>query len=304
MEKKHYKILKTITGETYNLPIFLECTADEMGGMVGFDGDIEQVEQICNFHYEYLTGNSIRLYNTVNSDSLKSITNETFVIKWGDNTTDNINVNPVGNLEYIDHTYLTNNTYTISIELLTSWTNKKVSKKVTVPKNDTITNQDGSFGPFTIPYTNTTTTIEYINDLDITDNDSDAVVHFAGVGRSRVSELKKYGESSYQGITTGSDSVGNFTGYTIDNLLYKDYDDGITTISGSTTNFYSEEVFNEMLTRNEHFIGFIDEPTIYSDVFVERGKQGVLEMNLRLGEIDNVGELDIYGNGFFRVKKE
>jgi hypothetical protein len=27
-------------------------------------------------------------------------------------------------------------------------------------------------------------------------------------------------------------------------------------------------------------------------------------MNLRLGEIDNVGELDIYGNGFFQVKKQ
>jgi len=98
--------------------------------------------------------------------------------------------------------------------------------------------------------------------------------------------------------------VGSYTGYTIDNLSYKDYDDGITTITGTTTDFQKEEVFNEMLTRNEHFIGFIDEPSIFSDVFVERGKQGVLEMNLRLGEIDNVGEIDIYGNGFFQVKKQ
>jgi hypothetical protein len=59
-----------------------------------------------------------------------------------------------------------------------------------------------------------------------------------------------------------------------------------------------------MLTRNEHFLGFIDDPTVYSDIFVERGRQGVMEVNLRLGEIDNMSELDVYGNGFFKVKKQ
>ena len=64
-----------------------------------------------------------------------------------------------------------------------------------------------------------------------------------------------------------------------------------------------EEIFDTMLTRNEHFLGFVTDMTVYSDVFVERGKQGVTEHNLRLGEIDNVGELDIYGNGFYTVRK-
>jgi hypothetical protein len=75
-------------------------------------------------------------------------------------------------------------------------------------------------------------------------------------------------------------------------------------ISGSTSTFTKEEVINRMITRNEHFIGFIDEPTIYSDIFVERGKQGVMEKNLRLGEIDNIGEVGIYGNGYFNVRKQ
>jgi hypothetical protein len=59
-----------------------------------------------------------------------------------------------------------------------------------------------------------------------------------------------------------------------------------------------------MLTRNEHFLGFVEQPTVYSDVFVERGKQGVMENNLRLGEIDNMGELSVYGNKFFTIKKQ
>jgi len=43
---------------------------------------------------------------------------------------------------------------------------------------------------------------------------------------------------------------------------------------------------------------------IYSDIFVERGKQGVLEKSLRLSELDNTGELNIYGNGYFNIRKQ
>ena len=74
-------------------------------------------------------------------------------------------------------------------------------------------------------------------------------------------------------------------------------------ITGTTSGYTKEEGFNTVLTRNEHFLGFIEDPIIYSDIFVERGKQNVMEKNLRLGEIDNTGELDIYGNGFYTVRK-
>lgn len=304
MEKNTYKILKPITGTTYNLPVYLDSTAYEMGGMVGFDGDIEQVEQLTNFHYQHTGGNTIRLYNTVNRDALKIIRNETFDINWGDGDTGTIGVSTGTNLSYVQHTFPSSGAYEVTIELNNTWIKKKISKKITVPQDISVSNPNGTFGPFTIPYTTITTTQDYINDLDFTDNDSDTTIYFAAVGRSRVSELKKYGENSYSGTSTGSDGYGSYTGYTIDNLYYKDYSDGTTTITGSTTNFYKEEVFNQMLTRNENFIGFIGEPIIYSDVFVERGRQGVLEMNLRLGELDNVGEIDIYGNGFFKVKKQ
>jgi hypothetical protein len=305
MNKNYYKILKSITGTTYHLPIYLDSKGYEMGGMVGFEGDIEQVEQITNFNYQHTGGNTIRLYNSVNRDALRIIKNENFSIDWGDGSVDTIGVGLGNSLEYKQHTFPSSGTYNVSIGLTNNWTQKKITKKITVPENTTVSNSNGSFGPFILPYTTgVTITQDYINDLDYVEKDSDGPIYFAAKGRSRLSELKRYGESTYQGTTVGTDGVGSYTGYTIDNLSYKDYDDGITTITGTTTDFQKEEVFNEMLTRNEHFIGFIDEPTIFSDVFVERGKQGVLEMNLRLGEIDNVGEIDIYGNGFFQVKKQ
>jgi hypothetical protein len=122
-------------------------------------------------------------------------------------------------------------------------------------------------------------------------------------------------------ITTTNNVTINGTGYTIGNLSYLDATDGTTYVFGSVPNFFAdlpptgyitgnttgyvtEYVINNMLTRNEHFLGFVEEPTIYSDVFIERGKQGVLENNLRLSEIENTGELEIYGNKFFKIKKQ
>ena len=73
MKKDRYEILSGSTsGITYQIPIFLECSADEMGIMVGFDGNMEQIEQFCNFTYAGIGGNSIRIYNTVNTNKLKT----------------------------------------------------------------------------------------------------------------------------------------------------------------------------------------------------------------------------------------
>jgi hypothetical protein len=144
---------------------------------------------------------------------------------------------------------------------------------------------------------------------------------FMAIGSSRLAELKKYGSTGHtQTLTGGTISGVTYTGYTIDGLSYKDMANGYTQITGNTANYFTtlpvgykvgdsptyatEYVMNKVLTRNEHFLGFVEQPRVYSDVFVERGKQGVMEMNLRLGEIDNMGELTIYGNGFFNVKKQ
>ena len=186
---------------------------------------------------------------------------------------------------------------------------------------------------FTIPYTTSGTTQYFGENLDFISGSLSGQVGttkkftFMAIGSSRLSELKKYGSSTgyTQTPQIGTYSGATFTGYTIDNLYYMDFSSSYTMITGSvpnyfssgskafqntnyvtgnTTQFVTEYVINNMLTRNEHFLGFVEQPRVYSDVFVERGKQGVMEMNLRLGEIDNMGELDIYGNGFFDVKKQ
>lgn len=304
------------TQNDYEILVPLESTVDEMGVMVGFDGDIEQVEQIVNFTYSQ-SGNILTLYGTTNPSKLPIIVEQNFTIDWGDGTSSSnfpVNRGQVGtNLPSTSHTYTVVGTtgFTVSLTLNSPWSNQKISKYITFPKYDgTIQNPLGTFSGFTIPFTaGVTGTTNYINNLDYTNNTGSTAFTYMSLGQSRLHELKKYGGSGYtqtltSGSITGSTGVVRYTGYTIDTLTYRDYSDGYTLITGHTSGFTREDVVNYVITRNEHFLGFVDDPTVFSDVFVERGKQGVMEKNFRLGEIDNIGELDIYGNGYFKIKKQ
>ncbi len=279
-----------------------------MGVMVSFDGDMEQIEQLCNFTYKQ-SGLTITVYNSVNPDKLRKITEQTFTINWGDGTTSGLTVNSgiVGsNLPSVSKTYTGNTQYTITISSSTPWSTDVLKKTVTIPSQyDIIENPLGTISGITIPYTTLTgRSINYLNDLEYTNTTGHTTFTYMAIGGSRIGEFRQYGTTVFTGLTSGSFSGSLYTGYTIDNLSYRDFEDGYTMITGNTTGYTKEEVVNYVITRNEHFLGFIDDPQVYSDIFVERGKQGVMEKNLKLGEIDNMDELDIYGNGYFKIRKQ
>lgn len=294
----------------YNIPIFLESKIDEMGIMVGFDGDIEQVEQLVNFTYTQ-SDKTVTVYNSTNPDKLRKIIDQTFTITWGDGNSSNITVNDGvdgNNQPSVSHTYTNNGEYKITIILNSPWSKKKISKYVTIPSNNFKYNPLGSFTGSTVPAYSymSNNSQDYLNDYDYENYTGNTLSGFTylAIGKSRVNELKLYGVNQYTGITNGTDSIGNYTAYTIDNLFYKDYTDGYTMITGTTVGYSKEEVFNKLITRNEHFLGFVEEPQIYSDIFVDRGKQSVLENNFRLCEIESIGELEIYQNEYFIIKKQ
>jgi hypothetical protein len=65
-----------------------------------------------------------------------------------------------------------------------------------------------------------------------------------------------------------------------------------------------DDIVMSGLTKNEALINVIDQPEVQTDIFIERGKNSALEFVERLGEVDNVGDLEKYGYGFFNVKKD
>jgi len=42
---------------------------------------------------------------------------------------------------------------------------------------------------------------------------------------------------------------------------------------------------------------------VQSDVFIERGKYTAFEQLQRLGEVDNIGDMERYGYGFFKINR-
>ena len=309
------------------IPIILEADADEMGVMSSFDGNMEQVEQLVNFTYRQ-SGSVVTVYNTVNPDKLRKIVDQKYTIKWGDTTSGSLDVNGgvlYSNFPTASHTYSSTGSYTLSLSLDSPWSKEKINKNITVPNTGSvIENVLGTFSGFTIPYTNITGSLDYINESKFSGFTGSAVLKYMAIGGSKIGELRKYGQTtlSTSSYVTGTFSGSLYTGYTLEtgalivsnslvtgsvhsgSLWYMDFVDGYTMITGRTSNFTKEEVINNVITRNEHFIGFIDDPTVYSDIFVERGRQGVMEPNLRLGEIDNMSELEVYGNGYFKVRKQ
>jgi hypothetical protein len=332
-------ISKNSAYNTLQIPLFLEDSVDEMGVMVGIGDEngelyMEQIEQLVNFHYSQ-TGSFVKVFSTTNPEKLRSIIDQEYTVSWGhNNVTSSLEVNKgiIGtNFPTASYTYPTTpNTYTISLSLNSPWNREKIIKNVTVPQfTGNTQNILGSITFLTLPYVNQILTdeertLDYLNNLDYTDNYGPATrlgeipsssFQYMAFGKSKMADFKIYGGGinsssfTYSGDTTGYTFTytGSFISGTSYNMItqqYVDYPDGTTLITGSTTGYTREEVFNQALTRNEHFLGFIDEPSIYSDIFVERGKQGVLEKTHRLGEIDSLGELDIYGNGYFKVRKQ
>lgn len=312
MNNINHTILKLNTGQTsYNLPVFLENTLDDMGVMVPFDGEIEQIEQKCNFTY-IGNANNVFVYNTVNTNSLTALVDSVFTIYWGDGSSDTLNMRTLNStvLPNIAHEYLTDGEFTITVTMESPWSVKEVKKTIMIPFVDPSTYPvDLGVLVFHVPYTDIITTQEYLMDhttttgvsINLTGTTFDCI----SVGSSRIDELKKYGNSNeYSGITTGETIEHEiYSAYTIDGLYYVDFNDGMTYITGTRPPTGYTEEYHGRITRNELLIGFIEAPTVYSDIYIDRGKIGVLEKNLRLAEIDNVGELEIYGNGYFNIIK-
>lgn len=251
--------------------------------------------------------NTIIIYNSLNTNRLRTIIDSVFTISWGDGSPNTeLPMHTVYDeyLPYASHYYVNPGTYDIEITVNSPWKVEKLKRRIIIPLLTPAYPTDFGTLTFTVPYSDppVTQTQQYLEDYRLlTGGTNDAPISFIAVGKSRIDEFKRYGSSyQYDNLTI----TAEYTGYTIDDLYYMDYPGGYTYITGNTALYVNEEVYNGMITRDEHLIGFVDQPQIYSDIFIERGKQGIMERNLRLGEVDNVGELNVYGSGFFKVKKE
>ncbi len=139
-------------------------------------------------------------------------------------------------------------------------------------------------------------------------------VNYLGTSVSGVTRVKSIGEPKiYVFDTLANASLG--TNNQVYGLQYLDFTgtsrqvtiDNISTYIPVTNFKYIGEGWNQTnislsaLTKEEYLFGIISKPEVQSDVFIDRGITTVMDKHLRLSEINNLGHLIRYGNGFYNL---
>ena len=317
-----------LTGLSVNIMI-TESTVD-LGYYSPTDGMILQKDVLNNF---IVTGNTInpytfKFYNTSDLELIKFLQLVTYILDWGDGTPPQV----VLGITPISHTYPNASTeYIITLTANSPWGISKVQKPLVVPfTNVTITNPQGNmvFYPAGGSWSATPISYDYIFTGDSNTNIVDyysynyTTVPFpvTGFTESTLNDLSQFGpkvnlaQGKYKlglqvtgttgviGTYFGPDITNTYTAYTVNGVIYHDYED-FTIYFVDSYGLVPGDLELSAITKNEALINVIDQPEIVSNVFIERGKNSPLEYIMRLGEVDSVGDLEKYGYKFFIIEK-
>ncbi len=318
-----------LTGLSVNF-MFTESTVD-LGYYSPTDGMILQKDVLNNF---IATANTLNpytyvFYNTSDLEFIKFLQLVTYTIDWGDGSQQQ----PILGITPITHTYPSNsNNYIIKLIANSPWGITIVEKPITVPyTNVIITNPQGNFVfyPAGGSWSATPINYDFIFDFDSSTNINDYYTFnstsvpfpITGVTESSINDLTQYGpkvnlaEGKFKlgiqvtgqteaiGTYFGPDITNTYTAYTINGVIYYDYEDFTIYITDSS-GYIPGELILTAITKNEALLNVIDQPEIFSSVFIERGKNSPLENVMRLGEVDNNGDLEKYGYKYFIIEKE
>ena len=317
-----------LTGLT--IPILLTENTIDIGYYSVFDGMVLQQDTMLNFVFsgDSIIQNRCYFYNTSDIEFKKYLEFSTYKIDWGDGQVSQM----TSTSTYHDYSNAT--AYTITMSGMSPWGTNIIKKTINTPFTGvTISNPKGTayFKPAGGNWANTLLSYDYIFSGDSTCKaTTDDIWLFntgnippftgqsipfliTGYTQSSLRDLQQYGTTPYVvglSVTGNTGAVGKFSGvsrdnlytaYTINDIDYYDWSDGTTIFvvksSGLTTNM----VDCQRIVKNDLLMGVIDEAEVQTDIFIERGKNSALERVERLGEVDNVGDLEKYGYKFFQV---
>jgi hypothetical protein len=307
-----------LTGLT--IPILLTENVNDIGYYSIFDGMLLQQDTMLNFIFTG-DGNTCCVYNTSDIEFRKYLEFSNYFIDWGDGQFEVFNTSP------ICHTYQMPDDYIITLTGVNPWGTNKIRKTVYVPFSAvTITNPYGeaTFTPAGGSWSATSFSYNYIfsgdsncnstvDDIRLFNTGNTIPFLITGYTQSSLRDLRQYGSIPYRpgievtgntgaiGVFNGVSSDGLYTAYTINDIDYYDYSDGTTIFVVSSSGLTSDMVVCQPIVKNELLLGIIDEAEVQSNIFIERGKNSALERIERLGEVDNIGDLEKYGYKFFNV---
>ena len=313
--------ISLLTGLT--IPILLTENINDIGYYSIFDGMVLQQETMLNFIFTG-DGNTICVYNTSDTEFRKYLEFSNYFIDWGDGVPEVFNTIP------LCHTYPSSSNiedYVITLTGVSPWGTNKIRKTVYIPFTGvTIDNPNGTatFTPAGGNWASTSFSYDYIfsgdsscdatvDDLFLFNDSSTYPILVTGYTQSSLRDLRQYGAIPYKpgvsvtgntgaiGMYSGVSLDGLYTAYTINDIDYYDYSDGTTLFVVTSSGLTSDMVVCLPIVKNELLLGVIDDAEVQSNIFIERGKNSALERIERLGEVDNIGDLEKYGYKFFNV---
>lgn len=317
------------TGMT--VPVLLTQKMTDMGHYSTWDGNIIQKEVMTNFLYspDPINNMVICVHNTSGTGILTFMNQQgtTFFIDWGDGT----GFHPLPQAATCNE-YVSPGQYTITVRSFNAFGEITVTKPVQIPYQGTVIPINPT-GDLVFPdnegsWSGTPASYEYLSDHDSDNtiagnvsipNHIPGPVTITGTTWSRFGDLIGYGVNAYTPgpVFLGDEEIGYIncnpcsdgsTGYTLGNqtigtMEFTDLPGGTTIYSVNTEGLIPQWLTDDPLVKEEFMLKVSMQAEIQSNVFIERGKQTVHERIQRMGEVSNMGELNRYGYGYFKVNK-
>ena len=311
------------------IPVFLTKNVKDLGFYSEFDGFILQKDILNNFvMYFSINPYELLIKNTSDIEYKNFLKENPFVVDWGDGSpTETFLINPTTNtFDILQHIYPnTSNKYVVKVTQENQWGTSIIEKTIQIPYYPApVPNPTGTiyFIPNSGSWSNIPISAQYIFSQDTNFNAStefssnfvNVPFVISGETKSRLNELRRYGIEKYpvgqpliknDGVYGQINSINSlYTSYTIEGVDYYDYPNGQTIFFINSNGFDNNNLKTSLITKDERLIGFVSQPEIQSNVFIERDKASGLESLERLGEVDNLGDLSKYGYKYFKLNKD
>ena len=312
-----------LTGLT--IPIVFTQSYNDLGYYSPFDGMLLQKDVVTNFLYSATTLNKyqITLYNTSDEELKSFLQFSNYTVDWGDGSAVQSLTQGVTQLNHLYPAFPFD--YVITLRQSNPWGVTVIEKPISVPQTGvTITNPLGNitFTPQSGNWTGIPLNYNYIftgdssNTVQSQVSSTFTTVPFlvSGYTNSQIKDLKGYGTNPYdpsrivykEGQFYGQilSMTPQYTSYTINDITYYDYTDGTTFYTVESSGITSDTIIATGITKQEVLLDFVTSPEIQSEVFIQRGKMSGFEGLQRLGEVDNLGDLERYGYGFYKINEQ
>lgn len=122
-----------------------------------------------------------------------------------------------------------------------------------------------------------------------------------GIFKQLVGKKENPDGLSYQPLYDYRTWVSGKTGTTIN---YSDIGDGNTIITYETSGLTHENSLESQCVKIDYLIGIIDKPKIDIDVFIDRGSNLSFDRHLKLGDLNSLNDIELYGNGYYIIKED